>query len=388
MLKSPRVSVILPTFNDLDYLKIAIRSALAQNYHDYELIVVDDGSDDGTREYLATLKNSRLFVFSKENGGAFDAINYGIERARGELVTWVSSDNWCPNYFLEALVSGIDSYPEAKFAYASYFNIDAYGKVFGVNLANHQFPNEMLTSSHRGNAAFIYYKDCHSIVGPYIESHSCDTDMWIKLTSSFDEKVVYIIEPIYFYRFHEKRITSNLPKNHMADTLDTLFKSFQKLHKNQNILNKIFPRITGSQDPYCVAMACNDIAIRYTNQGLLGSALMFWVAGMSVANKPALRALIHNLAEAFAKHKLESPKMLEQMKLALEENARITDKDAYLGRALQTYNEAKEEGFCGFITDGQILLTEYKNRFVCFSYHAWKAGVCQTSVMPTLSVTP
>ena len=384
----PRVSVILPTFNDLDYLKIAIQSALTQTYHDYELIVVDDGSDDGTREYLAAFENSRLIVFSKENGGAFDAINYGIKRARGELVTWVSSDNWCPDYFLDALVSGIDSYPGAKFAYASYFNIDANGTVSGLNVANHQFPNEMLTASHRGNAAFIYYKDCHNIIGPYIDSHSCDTDMWIKLTTSFHEKAVYIIEPLYFYRFHEKRGTNNLPKNHIAQSLNTLFESFQQLHKNQNILNKIFPKTTGSQDPYAIAMACNDIAIRYVNQGLLNNALMFWNAGMSVANKPALRALIHNLAESFAKHNIDSSLMLEQIKLTLEKNESITDTKAYLERALQGYREAKEEGSCGYIIEERILLQEYRNRFVCFSYHAWKAGVCQTSVMPLVSVRP
>ena len=384
----PRVSIILPTFNDLDYLKIAIQTALNQIYQNFELIVVDDGSDDGTKEYLATLKNPRLIVYHKENGGCFDALNYGIERARGELITWISSDNWCPDYFLDALVAGIDSHTGAKFAYASYYNIDAEGNIFSVNVANHQFPNEMLTSSHRGNAAFIYYKDCHNIVGPYISSHSCDTDMWIKLTSMLDGRSVYIIEPVYFYRFHDKRVTNGLPRNYISQTLVKLFENFQQLHGSQNILKRIYPKTIESGDPHDIAMACNDIALRYADKGLINHAVTFWRTGFKIADKPALRALIHNLAETFAKYNLEGSDMTQEIMIALEENSSIDRKTIYIEKAMKTFLEAKEEGCCGYIKSDQILIHEYTASFVCFSYCAWKSGMTQTSVPQLISVRP
>jgi glycosyltransferase involved in cell wall biosynthesis len=384
----PRVSVILPTFNDLEYLKLALDSALNQTYRDYELLVVDDGSNDGTKEYLATLENPCLRVFHKENGGCYDAINYGIERAQGELVTWISSDNLCPVYFLDALVMGIDSEPGAKLAYASYFVIDAEGSVYAMNIANHQFPNEMLTHSSRGTAAFIYQKDCHNTVGPYIASPSCDTDMWIKLASSFDQKSVYIIEPLYFYRMHDRRGTNRLPKNYMRETLATIFTQFEKLHHSKDLISKIYPKTISLKDAYLTAMAFNDIAIRYVDQGLHNHALMFWRAGLSLANKPALRALIHNLAEAFAKHRIESSIMLAQIETALKKNKNIIDTQYHLSRALDIYNNAKVEGFCGYIIQDQMLTHEYAKRFVCFSYHASKAGICQKSLVPFVSVRP
>ena len=85
----PRVSVILPTYNDLDYLREAIRTGLDQTYSDFELIVVNDGSTDATRDYLDNLQEEKVAVVHKENGGCFDAlIALAIVNDLGEKVRW------------------------------------------------------------------------------------------------------------------------------------------------------------------------------------------------------------------------------------------------------------------------------------------------------------
>lgn len=87
-------SVILPTFNRKDLVTRAIDSVLLQNYQDFELIVIDDGSTDGTMEVLAHYDDPRLRILQKENGGVSSARNLGLENARGRYVTFVDSDDY------------------------------------------------------------------------------------------------------------------------------------------------------------------------------------------------------------------------------------------------------------------------------------------------------
>lgn len=88
------VSIIIPVFNGSDYLSEAIDSALKQTYDNCEVIVVNDGSDDNgkTRE-VAQSYGDKIRYFEKENGGVSTALNYGIERMRGDYFSWLSHDD-------------------------------------------------------------------------------------------------------------------------------------------------------------------------------------------------------------------------------------------------------------------------------------------------------
>lgn len=95
---SPRVSVVLPTFNRARTLPRAIATVLSQNVRDIELIIVDDASTDGTRELMSAQTDSRVrYVRQERNGGPAVARNTGIQLARGEYVAFQDSDDeWLP----------------------------------------------------------------------------------------------------------------------------------------------------------------------------------------------------------------------------------------------------------------------------------------------------
>ena len=94
--KNPLVSVILPTYNRKWILKEAIDSVLAQDYEDFELIVVDDGSTDNTCEILDTYGQD-IIVLRQANKGVSAARNRGIAEAGGQLVAFLDSDDlWLP----------------------------------------------------------------------------------------------------------------------------------------------------------------------------------------------------------------------------------------------------------------------------------------------------
>jgi hypothetical protein len=106
----PRVSVILPTYNRASTLRRAVGSVLAQSWQDFELIVVDDGSTDGSADGLENL-DWRIRVLRRENGGVSAARNYGLAEAGGELITFIDSDDeWRP-YFLRLACAFFDKFP-------------------------------------------------------------------------------------------------------------------------------------------------------------------------------------------------------------------------------------------------------------------------------------
>ncbi|WP_307738565.1 glycosyltransferase [uncultured Parolsenella sp.] len=103
----PRVSVIVPFYNVRDCVEYCVSSLLEQEYEDSELLLVDDGSTDGTGELLdAYAGHPRVRVFHKVNGGLSDARNFGVERAKGEYVTFVDGDDFVSPYYLSALMQG------------------------------------------------------------------------------------------------------------------------------------------------------------------------------------------------------------------------------------------------------------------------------------------
>lgn len=103
------ISVIVPVYNVAGYLEKCVESILCQTYGDFELLLVDDGSTDGSGELADSLATSddRVRVFHKSNGGLSDARNYGVKFAKGRYITFIDSDDWIEHNYLEFLYSAV-----------------------------------------------------------------------------------------------------------------------------------------------------------------------------------------------------------------------------------------------------------------------------------------
>lgn len=103
-----KISIIIPCYNSEKYLGACMDSVLAQTFIDFEVILVDDGSRDGTLALAQRYAqmDARVQVYAKENGGVAAARNLGLMHARGEWITFVDSDDLLPNDALETLLSG------------------------------------------------------------------------------------------------------------------------------------------------------------------------------------------------------------------------------------------------------------------------------------------
>jgi glycosyltransferase involved in cell wall biosynthesis len=107
---SPRVSVVIPTHNRADKVGKTIDSALAQTVTDLEVIVVDDGSSDGTGPVLKETYGDRIRYFFQQNQGASVARNRGIEEARGEWIAFLDSDDLWERNKLESQLSALEQF--------------------------------------------------------------------------------------------------------------------------------------------------------------------------------------------------------------------------------------------------------------------------------------
>jgi glycosyltransferase involved in cell wall biosynthesis len=128
----PTVSVILPTYNRATLVMEAIASVLAQTYSDYEIIIVDDGSTDNTREVLRPLiDEGRINYVYQENAGLSAARNHGIRLAKGKYIAFLDSDDLFMPTKLEKQVVALDENPEVAFVHSGYSKFDNSGRDLG-----------------------------------------------------------------------------------------------------------------------------------------------------------------------------------------------------------------------------------------------------------------
>jgi glycosyltransferase involved in cell wall biosynthesis len=114
----PKVSVIIPTYNRAGVLTRAVQSVLAQTLQNFELIIVDDGSQDATREIVGGFEDSRIRYFFKSNGGAASARNLGLSKAAGDFVSFLDSDDAWPANYLEVMTSHLKNNSEYGAVYS------------------------------------------------------------------------------------------------------------------------------------------------------------------------------------------------------------------------------------------------------------------------------
>jgi len=222
---TPRVTVLLPVRDGAAYVGAAVESVLAQTYADFELLVVDDGSTDGTPEVLAGFADPRLRVLrNEENEGLVPSLNRGLAEARGAYLARIDADDRCLPRRLERQVAVLDAEPRVGLVGAWMELVDADGAPAGRLVARISDFAEFLyytlimyvLVSH---PAAMFRREAALAVGGY-DPHTFlaeDKDLWRRLAlARWDARIVE--EPLVVYRLHEASITSrNLDAQRVVD---------------------------------------------------------------------------------------------------------------------------------------------------------------------------
>lgn len=163
----PEISIIVPVYNVEQYVEKCVRTILAQTFTDFELILVDDGGTDRSGEICDTLakEDRRITVYHKQNGGLSDARNYGIDRAKGNFLTFIDSDDYIKETYLEYLYSLLKEKKGCKVSACNHF----------VVRGDKQTPN----CDENGTVIF----DRQSAFRSVLYHNTLDVSAWAKLYS-------------------------------------------------------------------------------------------------------------------------------------------------------------------------------------------------------------
>jgi glycosyltransferase involved in cell wall biosynthesis len=221
---SPKVSIIMPTYNRAGLLPETIESIRNQTYPKWELIIVDDGSEDNTEEIIEHLKDDRIQFHKAGRTGVGGKIkNMGLGIATGELIAFIDSDDLWATTKLEKQVEALQQYTEAGFCLTGGHNFREQGKpehYFFKQTEGIKYDNIFLSFFDSGLPVFtqtlMLRRQCLAITGYFDDTKSFvdgDFDFMLKLAQHF--KAVILYEPLMFRRLHETNHTSlNWIKSH------------------------------------------------------------------------------------------------------------------------------------------------------------------------------
>ncbi|AMM40936.1 glycosyltransferase-like protein, family 2 [Candidatus Desulfofervidus auxilii] len=185
----PKVSIIIPTYNRAQFLKEAIESVFNQTYQNYELIVVDDGSEDNTKQIIARYKD-RLTYTDIPHQGVSKARNTGVNLAKGEFICFLDSDDlWLPKK-LEFQMAFFDSHPDALICQTEEIWVR---NGIRVNPKKHCLkPSGMMFAQSLRRclispSAVMMHRRLFDLVGLFDESFlACeDYDLWLRVTARY-----------------------------------------------------------------------------------------------------------------------------------------------------------------------------------------------------------
>ena len=183
--KNILISVVIPVFNGINFINFAIKSVLNQDYNSFELIVVNDGSLDGTGDYLDKLKINNLTVIHTENRGQSNAINLGIKSAKGSIVGYLSADDIFHPKLISTVSNEFQRNPKIVCVYPNYNLIDKNGKFIKSVIIPQYDKKNMLEDlfCFPGPGAF-FYKSHFMILKGWDRSFSQipDLEFWIRLS--------------------------------------------------------------------------------------------------------------------------------------------------------------------------------------------------------------
>ena len=213
----PRVSVVIPTYNCERFLGRAVDTALSQSYTDHEVIVVDDGSTDGTANLIAQYEK-KVRYYRQSNQGVSAARNLALGYATGEFIAYLDADDmWYPQK-LEAQVAFLDSHKECGLVHTEVSVIDEDDEILHLrfnqetkrSVPQGQCLTDLLRRCHIQTLTVMERRHCLDLVGGFDERLPIAQDyhQWIKVVGR-GFAVGYIAEPLGKYRWRRGSLMAN-----------------------------------------------------------------------------------------------------------------------------------------------------------------------------------
>lgn len=230
--KAGLVSIITPTYNRAHYLKYAIKAALEQTYINFELIVVDDGSTDGTASLMENfLTDDRIKYVKTDNHGQAAARNTGISYAQGEFISFLDSDDrWFADK-LEKSVNVLNGNPQVDILYGDRLTINSNGDVtssYNMKRYSGNITKYLLRDNCVSFSTTIVRKKCFDEMGSFLSSDRLNEDyeLWLRFSTRY--QFYYLKDYLSYYRISDGQLSASVTERLEANEL--LLKTFLESH--------------------------------------------------------------------------------------------------------------------------------------------------------------
>jgi glycosyltransferase involved in cell wall biosynthesis len=296
----PVVSVVLPTFNRLRFLRQTLESVFAQTFTEWELIVADDGSDETTRHYLQTLESEpRVTVLWLSHTGIPAVVrNAGLRAARGEYIAFLDSDDlWAPRK-LERQLAALRANRRCRWSYTAFSQIDESGVLL---------PDEThrLWEPHAGaifrlmalgkvsirTPSVLARRDVIEKVGGFDETilSAEDYDLWLRL--ALDGELALVNEPLLQVRRHAENYSSSW-ENAFAGRDRALLKMQSRVaHQHRSLLKleRVKNALKRAATHASLGATSNTLRALRASLSYSWSYPRWWVGALKLLLKPLLK---------------------------------------------------------------------------------------------------
>ena len=235
------ISVVIPSYNHSKYVISAIKSALDQEKVDCEVIVVDDGSTDATKQLLETYIPAINYIY-QENKGLSAARNTGIKNAKGEFIAFLDADDmWLPDKLSMQLREFFHSSEIGLVGCGGYFMSESratLNQFIKLSYKSHKslLKNLCLKNIVSGGSEALIKKECFDKVGMFDESLRAaeDWDMWLRILSKYEAR--FVEKPLVKIRVSENSMSGSSNADKMLKNelivLDKYFSNYNMSNKN------------------------------------------------------------------------------------------------------------------------------------------------------------
>ena len=283
-----RVSVVMTVYNAMPFLPAAVESILGQTYTDFRFVIVNDGSNDGSREYLASLKDPRILLLDQENQGQQAAANRGIAASCSEYVARMDGDDVADLRRLELQVAHLDRHPEIGLVGGQIFRLGAQRSGLRSNFPTEHEPIvQALLRNHHSmcNATIMFRSKLFDELGCYCE-HNIAGDRDVFLGVSEVSRLANLSEVLLSCRLHRGSINgrriveaqlfneyaARLAVNRASSVPHVPFKEFLAEHRSQRWPNSWLFYL----DCQSIGQYRESVAEIYNDQYLKGYARLFF----------------------------------------------------------------------------------------------------------------
>jgi glycosyltransferase involved in cell wall biosynthesis len=277
----PIISAIIPVHDGEKTIKNTIDSVLNQTFTDFELIIINDGSQDSTLEVINRIRDPRLKVFSYPNSGVSESRNRGLELATGEFISFLDADDlWTPDK-LEAQFKALQENPKAAVAYSWSDWIDESSQFLRsgghITVNGNAYEKLLLRDFIESGSNPLIRRQALDEVGGFEPSitHAEDWDMWLRLAARYEFVAVPL--PQILYRVSSNSASCDIWKME-AGSLRTIERAFAHAPKSLQHLKR---EVLGSRYKYLTFKALEG---RPERRRGLAAIRFFWQA---LRNDPA-----------------------------------------------------------------------------------------------------